>query len=202
MVLRKIDFGRGVKGCTNEGTALVLNSLFNRHAPTTKVLLHRDRDYLSEEEMRDYKKKMEDAGMSCFFTKGKDIESYYFSSEHINLIYPKISIERARQIIDESIQENEPKSIESFINSRINSESDKRRKNKAVKQLNPGEISREANKKYHENPRMYCHGKSVFGVLRSKIQKEIGGHANLFKSTEFLKDEQLAELASEIWKEK
>ena len=34
------------KGCTNEETALVLNGLFNKHAPTTKVLLHRDRDYL------------------------------------------------------------------------------------------------------------------------------------------------------------
>ena len=154
----------------------------------------------TEEEIEDYKKKMEDAGMICFFTKGTDIESNYLSPEHINFIYPNISIECAKQFIDESIQEVESKSIETFINSRNQIESNNRRKNKETKQLNPGKISREANSKYQEIPRRYCHGKSVFGVLRSKIQKEIGGHANLFKATEFLKDEQLDSIAKDIWR--
>lgn len=188
------------KGCTNEATALVLNGLFNRHAPTTKVLLHRDRDYMSEEEMMDYKKNMENAGMICFFTKGTDIESYYLSPEHINKIYPAISMERARQIVEESIQENESKSIELFINSRINIENHKKRKDKNAKEPNPGEISRDANDKYQHNPNYYCYSKAVFGTLRGKIQREIGSHANLFKSTEFLRDSQLIEFAKEIWK--
>jgi predicted ATPase len=185
------------KGCTNVSVALVLNGLFKKHAPSALVLLHRDRDYFKNEELESIKEEIENAGMSCFLTKGTDIESHYFSPDHINHLFPGISKRHAEEIINESIDEAQPKSIEKFINSRTQIETVECRKK--GKQPNHGKISKAANEDYSQNTARYCHGKSVLGILKGKIQKETGNNANLFRSTKFLKDEQLEKIARQIW---
>lgn len=109
------------KGCTNVGVAPVLNGLFKKHAPSTAVLLHKDRDYFRDEEIESIEEEIESAGMNCFFTRGTDIESYYLSPEHITSIYPTISKKRAKEILKASIEESKPKSIEKFINQELKS---------------------------------------------------------------------------------
>lgn len=185
------------KGCTNVSTAIVLNGLFKKHAPSALVLLHRDRDYFRDEELDSRKEEIENAGMSCFLTKGTDIESHYLSSDHINFLYPEISKKRAREIINESIEETQAQSIEKFINSRTQIETAECRKK--GKQPNHGKISRTANEDYSQNPARYCHSKSVLGVLIGKMQKETGNNVNLFRPTKFIKDVQLADIAHRIW---
>lgn len=188
------------KGCTNVETALVLNGLFKAHAPSTNVLLHRDRDYYNEDEIKVFKKTIEDAGMNCFITRGTDIESYYLSADHINYLYPKITKIRAKDLLEESINSAQPKSMEKFINSRTQIEIRNCRKNGMnPNKINNWKISHQADEDYKQNPVKYCHGKSVLGILLGKIQNEIGDNADLFRVSEFIRDEDLQKIATQIW---
>lgn len=189
------------KGCTNVETALVLNELFKRHAPSTRVLLHRDRDYYTDIEIEDFREKIEKAGMDCFVTRGTDIESYYLSDEHINYLYPQITKDRAKELIQESIYNSNQKSIEKFINSRTQIEvRNFRKKGQDPNKINNGKISSQANKDYELNAARYCHGKSVLGILLGKIQQQIGNNPKLFIFTRFIKDGHLEDIAGQIWR--
>jgi hypothetical protein len=42
-------------------------------------------------------------------------------------------------------------------------------------------------------------GKSVLGILLGKIQNEIGDNADLFRVSEFIRDEDLQKIATQIW---
>ncbi len=185
------------KGCTKTETALVLNAFIKKHASAATVLLHRDRDYLTDEEAEDFRETIETAGMRCFLTKGTDIESHYLLSAHINSLYPQITLERAQAILDDCIKEVKHKSIEKFINSRTQIETIECRKRGA--QPNHGRISIKVNELYEENPNKYCYGKSVLGHFKGKLQQEIGTNVDLFRVTEFIKDEKLDEIANSIW---
>lgn len=78
------------EGCAKVDIALVLNAFIRKHAPLTKVILHRDRDYLNEDEIQDYRTRIENTGMACFITEGTDVESHFLIAEHINFIFHKL----------------------------------------------------------------------------------------------------------------
>jgi AAA15 family ATPase/GTPase len=185
------------KGCTKIDVALVLNAFIKKHASAATVLLHRDRDYQTDSEAEAFRTSIEKAGMRCFLTTGTDIESHYLLKRHIHDLYPSITLERAQAILDNCIEEAQLKSIEKFINSRTQVETAECRKRMA--QVNHGEISREVNKLYEDNPIKYCHGKSVISRLRGKIRDEIKTNIDLYRATEFIKDETLAEIGLIIW---
>lgn len=187
------------KGCTKTEVALVLNAFIKKHASAAAVLLHRDRDYLTDEEAQTFRETIETAGMRCFLTKGTDIESHYLLPEHINCLYPQITLERTQAILDDCIEEVKHKSIEKFINSRTQIETIECRK--LGTQPNHGRISIKVNELYEENPNKYCYGKSVLGHFKGKLQQEIGTNVDLFRITEFIKDEKLEEIADDIWDE-
>ena len=66
-------------------------------------------------------------------------------------------------------------------------------------QINNWKISHQADEDYKQSPVKYCHGKSVLGILLGKIQKEIGDNADLFRVSEFIRDEDLEKIAAQIW---
>ena len=101
-------------GCTKIDAALVLNAFIKKHASAATVLLHKDRDYQTDVEAETFKASVEKAGIRCFLTRGTDIESHYLSKKHINKIYPQISLEKAQEILNSSIEEAKNKSIETL----------------------------------------------------------------------------------------
>jgi len=186
-------------GCTKVDTALVLNAFIKKHASASTVLLHKDRDYLSDSEAEEFKASVEKAGIKCFLTKGTDIESHYLSEKHIHELYPQISLEYAKEIIKQSFEDAKSNSIEKFINSRTQIEEKECRKNGPRAHVNNGKISSNANKLYEANPSRYCHGKSVIKRVRGKIRDEIKKDINIYRATEFIKDDALTEMGLAIW---
>jgi energy-coupling factor transporter ATP-binding protein EcfA2 len=185
-------------GCTKIDSAILLSAFIQKHAPCTKIIIHRDRDYLYEHEVEEYCRKIEVGGRKCFITKGTDVESYYINAAHINFIYDSINIERCQEIIDYSIEEKRDSIIEKFINSRTMLELQASRKN-ADGKINNGEISIKCIKLYEEDINRYKHGKLVLRALKNNLQKKIGGNINLIRPSEFICDEDLKKIAKEIW---
>ncbi|GBF32788.1 hypothetical protein DCCM_0984 [Desulfocucumis palustris] len=186
-------------GCTNINTASALAAFIRKHAPATNILVHRDRDYLTDDEVRDYVAKLERFGIKCFITNGTDAESHFLTVEHVCSLYPAISAEKVNEFLNQATNEAEEKSIEKFINSRTNMAFMLRRQGGG--EPNHGNIATTAIASYRQNIVRYRHGKSVKGRFISKLQQELGGNINIFKVTPHIIVEQLSQLAQETWTE-
>ena len=182
------------KGCTNIETARILSSFIRRHAPSTVILLHRDRDYLTDEEAQSFKNRIEQSNIRCFMTKNTDAESHFILPEHINCLYPGINVDRTKEIIDMCTNETKEKSIEGFINSRNNIETSERRRN-GLPPPNVGELAGTVRNLYDQNNTRYRKGKLVMGCIKLRLREELGINCNLIKITEYVRDSQLEEIA-------
>ena len=72
------------EGCSKLDTAIVLAAFIKKNAPATKVVIHRDKDFLSQAECDEIKAKANAAHIEVFFTIVTDIESHFINSSHIN----------------------------------------------------------------------------------------------------------------------
>ncbi|MWC30739.1 AAA family ATPase [Paenibacillus sp. MMS18-CY102] len=182
------------EGCAKVDTAHVLNAFIRKHAPNTKVILHRDRDYLNDDEIFNYKQKIENAGMNCFITDGTDMESHFLNAKHINSIYSQISEEQAAIILEQATAEVEDKTLEKFINSRTKLEIARVGPNN----INPGRIATEAHQLYFSNKDRYRHGKKVVGCVKSKLVPIVGGQVDIIVPSMFIKNDSLNNMLDPI----
>jgi predicted ATPase len=185
------------EGCTKVDAALILAAFIRKHNSHTKILLHRDRDYLTEDEANKFKDDIEKANITCFLTTGTDAESHFISADHIKYLYPNLEIDKIEEMINEATTDREKISKEKFINVRTQIELNNCRR--AGKNLNSGLISAECYDNYENNIERYRHGKSVFDKLKSIIQQQIKANTDLFKVSNAIKNEDLQKLASKIW---
>ncbi|ELS31649.1 MULTISPECIES: hypothetical protein [Pseudanabaena] len=137
--------------------------------------------------------------MKVFITQGNDSESHFINEKHISELYPQISIERANQLIVETLTVQKDKILKKYINTIHNRKLQESYKDNNVPKPDAGEIAIECDNNINTDPRQYMHGKTVEGVLRSKIQSEIGGNINLCNATPHIADNTLQVFASEIW---
>lgn len=162
-------------GCDNIGSAIVIGLYIKNLNPSSKVVIHRDRDYLDDIEIKQMKEKVENNGFTFFTTKGVDIESNFIDSQHIHCLYPELIIDVINDLIDEATNEAERDSIDRIL---------KRyalMKKSGIKFIDM----------YNENKERYRYGKKVFGRLKGKIQRRIGENPNLLQETEFIIDQDL-----------
>lgn len=78
----------GYEGCTEARAAILLAQFVAEHHPDVKVLIHRDRDFLLDDEIDSLlKSKYEFIGNTkLFITEGSDLESYFVTPEYVAAI--------------------------------------------------------------------------------------------------------------------
>ncbi len=184
-------------GCSNIAIAQALNSFITEHAPGTSVVVHRDRDYMTDDEVISYKEKLETVGIKVFITSGNDTESHFLNENHVAALYPAVAPDRVTELIGDCINERRDKILEKYINTIHN-----RRLQESYRggeKPNPGAISNECTANLDQDPRRYMHGKITESALRGKLQQEIGANIDLCKITPHLENPDLKAFASEIW---
>ncbi len=187
------------KGCTKLDTALALASFIRAHAPAAKIVFHRDRDYLTDDEVAKYEIDLKkDARQAfVFVTEGTDAESHFLNPDHLHFLEPSIDAATARELIERATTESAEKSRKAFINSRNPIEAAKRRKED--KSPDVGTLCVECEKLYDSNPVRYRHGKMVIRRLRHILQNEKKVNPDPFKKSVFIKDTKLSAIANDIW---
>jgi hypothetical protein len=185
-------------GCSKVDTALVLAAFIREHASATEILLHRDKDYLTEQEAEEFENKIKAANINCFLTNGTDAETHFLLPEHIHHLYSSISLEQTSEIIEEITNSVEDKSIKKFINARTKFELEAYYRGEKGKP-DAGEIALSAMNAYKQDIIRYRHGKTVIRSLKNKLQQEIGGNIDLFHPTSWVTVTKLQDIASRIW---
>lgn len=71
------------KTSSNIQSAYVLTEFISEIAPRTKIIIHRDRDFMTDIEVGWVSDRIEKSGAIPFITEGSDIESYFIDSNHL-----------------------------------------------------------------------------------------------------------------------
>ncbi len=173
-------------GSDQINAAVVLGKYLKSKRPDITVIIHRDRDYHDDKKIDLIRKKIEKNNFIFYVTKGVDLEGEYICPNHINAIYPAISVEKAEELIESATNKVKDASIDRLIDQDL--------KTNKPEQLAYAKQIRKLGEKYENDVERYRYGKKVTGELKSKIQKIIKSNPDLFVESEFIKNEALVEI--------
>ncbi|NCI51365.1 hypothetical protein GWC95_15660 [Sediminibacterium roseum] len=170
------------ENCTRlDGLQLNIQSIRTMN-PEAAILVHRDRDYLTDDAIARIESRIQAAGATAFVTKGNCMESYFLDAVHIRAIYPELSVTFIDEIIREVIAYAKPDAIDRLIKAQgINKDA--------------------AILLYDEDPFLYAHGKIALGKLVSILQTRLKRNPKLVQRSFALHDERLRELGVQLWVE-
>lgn len=173
-------------GAGNITSAIALGKYIREQRPTTRIIIHRDRDYLVDEEVIRLETKVSKHGIHLYVPKGVDVESSYVCPYHINQLYPSLEIEDIEALIEKATNDSEDDSIGRLVEDSYKTKKFEKDGNwKRFKRLQA---------LYHENKPRYRYGKKVAGVLSSLLQKELRKNPSIYQATEFLKTPELTKI--------
>lgn len=140
--------------------------------PDAKLVVHRDRDYLSNEEVEEWKKKVRKLGVEPVVTTGVDVESEFLSAEHLSAVNSQRSPEEFDRLLDEARTECVEKFIEKYVNGRIDIE----RSFGNHAKIDHGKLAVEAATIVRSDLPRWAHGKTLLKALREKYRREYGAN--------------------------
>ncbi|TKG25126.1 ATP-binding protein [Vibrio breoganii] len=108
-------------GADQINAAIVLGKYLKSKRPDITVIIHRDRDYHDDKKIDSIRRKIEKNGFVFFVTKGVDLEGEYICPNHINAIYPDITVERAQELIEAATEKVKDSSIDRLIDQDLKS---------------------------------------------------------------------------------
>ncbi|QTF71356.1 AAA family ATPase [Arthrobacter woluwensis] len=152
--------------------AVLLAKFVNDHAPGTRVVVHRDRDYLTEDAALDFQASLRAVGAEAFLTKGTDIESHLLELEHLKLVYGDLSSDEIASLLNQATEAAKGRSLEVMINQR--NLIDQRERQKEVKSPNPGAVAARCSEDFAADPVRYRHGKTTLRRFRNLVQERHG----------------------------
>ena len=158
-------------GSSDIASARILSKFISDHAPGTKVLVHRDSDYLSDDALEVYRLELEEAGAVLFRTEGTDIESYFLRPDHLAAVYPTLDRAVVDDVIEKANEHVREKSVELIITARSEQARAEQRRTGGGKKSD-GQIAQAATTEYELNPSRFRHGKRTLGAVRNLMQTE------------------------------
>jgi predicted ATPase len=187
---------RAYAGCSKIDGARVLCGFLADRAPKLRFVLHRDRDYMSNDESTKFEEQVKDVGAVPFLTEFSDLEGHFINADHLANLNAEIPPDRIVELIDEATKASERSSIEALINIRVEA-AYKARKGGGVPNI--GEISIKAGEDYKADPARWRRGKIVLKQLKQLMQQELRRNPKIFASSPALRNPVLTEAAAMIW---
>jgi energy-coupling factor transporter ATP-binding protein EcfA2 len=184
-------------GCTKIDAALVLGGFLREKAPHVRLVIHRDRDYLSQPVADAFVQRLEQAGLGPFLTESSDIEGYFLNAEHLHTLNPGATIERIRELLAQATEETANKSVAAIVNQRTAEAFRVRRDGGEAP--DHGAIAVQAQTDYAANAANFRRGKDVIGRLHALLQQELGTNPRIFLASQHLHSAALLALANGIW---
>jgi hypothetical protein len=190
------DF-RSYAGCSNVDAALVLGAFLRDKAPHVKLIVHRDRDYLAQQRVDNFVSRLKDAGIFPFVTRYSDIEGYFLNAAHLSSVVPGMAADRAKALIQQATSDRKRESIKAIVNQTTTHALWQR--NRGGPQVNHGELAAKAMEEYDSDPNLMRRGDVVLPRVKELVQSEVRTNLNVCRSSEHLKDADVASLYEAVF---
>ncbi len=182
--------------CTQIQRARLLAEFIAQHAPATQVIIHVDRDYLSDEAIEAKKKQFDAEKLTLFVTDGVDAESQYLNADHVAYVVGNISVSDAQALIDQARVAAEDDSLkrlarELIIRDTAAHAGDRHHVPDVMA------LAAEAQRLLAADPKRWTYGKKALGVLTGLLQPG-RGNIKLMQSSPYVVHPQLAGVASKM----
>jgi energy-coupling factor transporter ATP-binding protein EcfA2 len=184
-------------GCSKVDAALVLGTFLRRKAPHVRLVVHRDRDYMSEANATGFEARLQQTDVHPFLTDLSDIEGSFLNAEHLCALNPDIPLMRMRELLDTATVETANLSVEAIVNQRT--EEAFRVRNQGGGPPNHGAIAVQAQQDFTADTVRFRRGSVVIGRLQMLIQEEQGGNARIFFPSQHLRSDRVRAIAELIW---
>jgi hypothetical protein len=149
-------------GCTEIKNLRPLLKIVQEKNKKAKLIVHRDRDYLSDDDANKWEESLRSLGVEPFLTVGVDIESHFLIASALVSANPTLDLPSAEALLQEAYSKTVEKCVEKYVNGKT----DLARKAGQYAKVNPGALAVEANKAISTNPKRFAHGKTVLTKVR------------------------------------
>lgn len=163
--------------------------------PAAKVIVHRDRDYMTDEEGRKWEEKIRPLGVEPFLTKGVDLESHFLEAKHLAATNESGSESEFEELIQRARELAKDKSVEHYVNGRIEVE----RANGTHAKINHGNLAVEAAQIVGNNLASKSHGKTVLKQLRKEFRTKYSVELQVVQVSEHIAVHELRTIANKTF---
>jgi len=179
-------------GVTNLSQLRALVKMIRSTNPKAKIVVHRDRDFLTDEEVEAWSVSVRKMTVDPFVTPARDIESFYLNAKFLHQLNPSVSVAAFEKMINETIEKKKTDLLSQYVNGRLDIT------RKAGDQANAGAISAQGTQAIATAPRMFC-GKSILRALREQFQSTNSHNLVTNRPSPLLADETLKPIAQKIF---
>ncbi len=187
---------RAYSGCTKIDSAKVLRGFLADKASQVEFVLHRDRDYMTDDAAEKFENEIKEINAFPFLTAYSDAEGYFINAEHLAHLNVGLSISRAQELINDATEQAKEKSLKTLTNIRFEVA---QRERKGGKVPDVFEISDKARKDYESSPSTWRRGKLVVNLLKQLIHQELGKTAKIIEPSPYIIIPELQKISAAIW---
>jgi energy-coupling factor transporter ATP-binding protein EcfA2 len=180
-------------GCTVPHNLRPLLELIRVSNSNAKIVVHRDRDYLTDQECREWETEIRNMGAEPSLTVGVDIESHFLCAEHLAALNHKTK-EEMTEILGKATAVCRDLSIEKYVNGRT----DIAKKSGTFGSVNLGQLATTSPKLVDEKPERYRHSKSVLKNTRHLYQETTGTNLRVIEPSSHISVGELSTLAKKL----
>ena len=184
-------------GCSKIDSAKVLGGFLGEKAPHVRLIVHRDRDYMSDERATRFQNDLTATGVGAFLTVPSDVEGHFLDANHLSYLNPSVTPQRTQEIIDQATLDTREESLEALVNLRTADAFQLRRNGGDAP--NHGAIAFAAMTDYEADSSNWRRGKIVLGRVIALLQQEIGANPRIYFPSPHLHCPSLSAQAQGIW---
>jgi AAA15 family ATPase/GTPase len=152
-------------GCTRNDTALIFIEYLKKSNSKAKYIIHRDRDFMTDDQLSKYKEQFVGSGVDTFVSTGNDLESYFLTREHLKNVL-EISDSDYESIINDTILSKKDVLQTKYVNTRIENNN----KERPRPCFNAGDISVEFTHAIESKDFKFMHGKILLAGVRDVLR--------------------------------
>lgn len=177
-------------GVTDPHRLRVIVNIVLEFQPETVLIVHRDRDYLTDQEVVDWENIVRTFGAEPFVTEQKDTEDYLIRPDYLSEKNANLTALEASELINRAVAQLRPESIADYTNGRA----DILRK-AGDRNINYGQIAAQAAAIAENSPRDLIVGKKLRRTIRRLFQEDRGANLRTEGPSAHLVDAKLTELS-------
>lgn len=156
-------------GVTEPHKLKILTQFIRDMRPQATIIVHRDRDFMTDDETAQWEQKVRELKLQPFVTKGTDLEDAFVNPAYLSEKNANFTELQAAAIISSALEELKVDAVKNFVNGRIEA----LRKSGSTNP-NYGEVAEFATQKLNNDPRSAIKGKPLLSRTRSKFRDERG----------------------------